>query len=206
MIQFISYIFLTIVLFSANAVAFGIDPILSKCKPVNLVASKIKLPEIIGVSNNLSKEIGSFDQKNNLIIEGRLLDAKCVPVTDALIYFWQDDLYQKYHEKIIPIYTTDYDKILLDRKLSGTGTAITDNLGNFHIITLPPQKSSVYMNIYIKHPDFSESFAKILLPKNLVQNSSVAPVIDKNVFSGVFVQGRYMVDITLNEVNLYRHY
>lgn len=117
-------------------------------------------PEIFEPSNNLLRRNGKnpiFCGKK-IIIKGRVVDNKCVPVSDAKVYLWQVGCDGKYPYK--PLRTkVNMSKFNLSKNAStfqGSGVATTNNKGEFTFITIYPTKSdskSPYINFRVSHRD-----------------------------------------------------
>lgn len=104
-------------------------------------------------TNNLVAQGHSTKKAQGKIImlQGRLLDVNCLPISNAVIYLWQGNFLgvKQYNN-------TDYHKH--DRNFQSTGTAITDNLGHFSFITIMPGvdgQTAPHVNMRIKHHFFS---------------------------------------------------
>lgn len=100
--------------------------------------------------NNLTRKPGSTLQADGevITIHGTLLDEACVPISDAIIELWQPNKngvyqYKKYGKN-------EKNKILNDENFIGSGTAVTNNLGEFSFVTIDSPK----INIRVRHEDF----------------------------------------------------
>ncbi len=90
--------------------------------------------ETIVSSNNLAlpegKAVSAHGQK--VYIYGRVLDKNCVPVSDVIVEIWQANPKGKY------VTSSLEDRLDPYPLFTGTGRAVTDNLGRFNFITLFP--------------------------------------------------------------------
>jgi protocatechuate 3,4-dioxygenase, beta subunit len=104
-------------------------------------------------TNNLRRKPGesniAFGQK--IQVKGKIIDSTCAPVTGAIVEIWQADGYgnmSNYKGE----QTVEYDTYF-----RGTGTAITDNLGNYEFITVLPgllKGRAPFINFRVRHADF----------------------------------------------------
>jgi len=109
---------------------------------------------VIIPSNKLALPAGkSAYPKGELIyLSGRVLDKNCVPVSGAIIDIWQTDPTGKY------VKSTLGDRASPDPHFTGSGRAVTDNLGRFNFVTLfpgPREKRAPHINLHITHEDFA---------------------------------------------------
>lgn len=141
-------------------------------------------------TNNLFRRVGSatYADGNQILIRGRLLDARCVPIANAVIEIYQADSRGNYFEESLPrstdksagskylsqnnLYThgpisldVDHESDsasglstsgpFFDSNFTGSGSAVTDNLGNFVFYTIIPGGIPPKIKFYIKHSEFS---------------------------------------------------
>jgi len=84
-------------------------------------------------------------------ISGRVLDMKCVPVSDAIVEIWQADPDGHY------VRSTLAERLSPAPVFTGSGRATTDNLGRFNFVTVFPgavQGRAPYIHFRIVHKDF----------------------------------------------------
>jgi protocatechuate 3,4-dioxygenase beta subunit len=84
-------------------------------------------------------------------ISGRVLDMKCVPVSDAIVDIWQADPEGKY------VSTTLGERLSPAPTFTGTGRATTDNLGRFNFVTIFPgtvNGRAPFIHVRVIHKDF----------------------------------------------------
>lgn len=143
------------------------DPVLSKCAWIAPMTPAITLPAEVNRNNNLRRKTGSgyFAKGEPLHFHGKLVDESCTPVSDAVITLWQADA----EGKILPEQ---------DKHFNGSGTAISDNLGQFDFLTVIPgafdtseEQSIPHLNIRIQHAHFPEFTSRIFLDPQLLQNT-----------------------------------
>ena len=151
---------LSIICFYTNVASSEYDKFypngLNNCKVTKSAINDYE-PNKFQITNNLLRLTGGQSRYcgQKIVIMGRVLDENCVPVSDAKVYLWQVGCDGKYP------YTTlrnriDKNMINLVNKSSftGSGTATTNNKGEFHFITIYP--ASVHhekpnVNIRVEH-------------------------------------------------------
>lgn len=141
--------------------------------PVNIsVAPSFRKPDQIEPTNNLRRKNGQYETAEGHYAEfrGVVRDRDCVPVKNAIVRLWQRDnngghieLYEYFAEdrRLHPDY---------DRHFAYSGTAVTDNRGEFSFLTvLPGTESPVlppHVNIEVTHDFFETLVTRIYLLPN----------------------------------------
>ncbi len=165
-------ILLYIVCFYAT-IALAVEPKfypnkLNRCKITNSIIDDYE-PKEFELSNNLLRKTGKEPAYcgTKIIIKGRLLDQNCVPVADAKVYLWQVGYDGKY--PYIPL-RTRIDKKMLNlaskSSFTGSGTATTNNKGEFYFVTIHPSKvhnKKANVNIRVEHRDLGQLQTKLYL-------------------------------------------
>ncbi len=123
--------------------------------PSRLFTSDLSMPDNFGTTNNLAKKAGSFYRAYGEIIyiQGTVSDSFGVPIHNAVIEIWQTNSAGKYHTLL------EDGSGYVDKFFSMSGRAISDNLGNYHFITIMPGASSgraPHININVYHPRFGK--------------------------------------------------
>ena len=126
-----------------------------KPTPARFFAADLSMPDIFSTTNNLAKKTGAFYRAFGEVIflQGTVTDSFAVPIEGATIEIWQTNSAGKYHTLLEP------DSEYVDRYFSMSGRAITDNLGNFHFITIMPGTNpgrAPHINMNIYHPKFGK--------------------------------------------------
>mgnify|MGYP000235323065 CR=1 FL=1 len=87
---FCASLFLTLY---SNCFAYA-DKVIERCKLTPVIFLPY-IPEKIAPYNNLLRTPGTPEVARGakIIIQGRVLDENCVPVTDALVEIWQEDAF-----------------------------------------------------------------------------------------------------------------
>ena len=123
--------------------------------PSRLFTADLSMPDSFGTTNNLAKKAGSFYRAYGEIIyvQGTITDSFGVPIHNAVIEIWQTNSAGKYHTLL------ESGSGYVDKFFSMSGRASSDNLGNYHFITIMPGATAgraphVNMNIY--HPRFGK--------------------------------------------------
>ena len=123
--------------------------------PSRLFTADLSMPDNFATTNNLAKKAGSFYRAYGEIIyiQGNVADSFGVPIHNAVIEIWQTNSAGKYHTLL------ESGSGYVDKFFSMSGRAISDNLGNYHFITIMPGATSgraphINMNVY--HPRFGK--------------------------------------------------
>lgn len=103
-------------------------------------------------SNKLSLPAGKsiYSPGQLVYLSGRVLDAHCVPVSDAIVDIWQTDaegrtVHASMGERLSPFPT-----------FAGSGRAVTDNLGRFNFVTVfpgPVDGRAPFIRVHVTHKD-----------------------------------------------------
>lgn len=148
----LTVLLISIIFLSSPASAGKYDNVLiDNCPTTPEVWQLVSAPEI-EKSNNLRRKTGSteFAKGDFIIIEGRLTDSNCVPISDAYIQIWHANSFGIYeHEK------GNFNK--KDKNFKGSGATITDNLGYYRFLTIFPGSingDAPHVNFIIQHKDF----------------------------------------------------
>jgi protocatechuate 3,4-dioxygenase beta subunit len=126
-----------------------------KPTPSRFFATELSMPDQFVTSNNLAKKVGSFYRAFGEIIflQGKVTDSFGVPIEGAIIEIWQTNAAGKYHSLLEP--NSEY----IDKHLNMSGRTITDNLGNYHFISIMPGASTgraPHINANIYHTKFGK--------------------------------------------------
>lgn len=111
------------------------------------------IPKKFHTTNNLVRKTGSFytAQGEIIFIKGTVTDSFGVPISGAVIEIWQTNSIGKYQS----ILSEDSD--FIDENFSGSGRAVSDNLGNYSFITIFPGsylERAPHINLNIYHSQF----------------------------------------------------
>jgi protocatechuate 3,4-dioxygenase beta subunit len=123
--------------------------------PSRLFTSDLSMPETFANTNNLAKKPGSFYRAYGEIIyiQGNVTDSFGVPIHNAVIEIWQTNSAGKYHTLL------ESGSGYIDKFFSMSGRAITDNIGNYHFITIMPGSTpgrAPHINMNIYHQRFGK--------------------------------------------------
>ncbi len=142
---------LPLILISSLALADD-EVMVSSCE-ITPTIWELKSPPEVVKNNNLRRKVGSseFAKGDFITIEGRVTDINCVPIEGVVVEIWQaNSLGVNQHDAGV------YDKI--DENFESTGTAVTDNLGNYKFLSIFPApsagKRAPHINFRLKHKDF----------------------------------------------------
>jgi protocatechuate 3,4-dioxygenase beta subunit len=126
-----------------------------KPTPERFFKADLSVPIKFGHTNNLAKKAGAFYRAFGeiIFIQGKVTDSFNVPISGAVIEIWQKNAAGKYHSLLEP------DSEYIDKYFSMSGRAITDNLGNYHFITIMPGSNpgrAPHINMNIYHQKFGK--------------------------------------------------
>lgn len=121
--------------------------------PSRFFSADLSMPETFASTNNLAKKTGAFYRAFGEVIflQGTISDSFGVPIDNAVIEIWQTNAAGKYHTLLEP------NSAYIDKYFNMSGRAITDNLGNYHFITIMPGSSpgrAAHINMNIYHSKF----------------------------------------------------
>lgn len=112
-------------------------------------------------SNNLVLPAGKsvYADGQRLFISGRVLDKNCVPVSDAIVEIWQVNTDGQY------VTATLSDRMSPYPYFTGSGRAVTDNLGQFTFVTVFPgtenDRTAPHINFHVTQNSFHEIYTKM---------------------------------------------
>jgi len=182
---------------------------LNRCKITRNIFNDYE-PKVFEPTNNLLRKTGKLSKfyGEKILIKGKVLDQNCVPVADAKVYLWQAGSGGKYPYEALK---TRIDKKRFtsksDSSFTGSGTATTNNKGEYYFISMLPYKSSRYLrsaNIRVEHPSLTTLETRLdLSNKNMCGNEcgEVNPILiepQENMVS-------YCFDLVLQGTTLKRY-
>ena len=123
--------------------------------PSRFFTADLSMPDVFGTTNNLAKKVGSFYRAFGevIFVQGSITDSFGVPITGVVVEIWQTNSAGKYHTLLEP--GSEY----IDKHFSMSGRTITDNLGNYHFITIMPGSNpgrAPHINMNVYHPKFGK--------------------------------------------------
>ncbi len=126
-----------------------------KPTPSRFFSADLSMPDNFVTSNNLAKKVGAFYRAFGEIIfvQGVLSDSFNLPISGAVVEIWQTNAAAKYHTLLEP--GSEY----IDRYFNMSGRTVTDNLGNYHFITIMPGSNpgrAPHINMNIYHQKFGK--------------------------------------------------
>ncbi len=121
--------------------------------PSRFFTADLSMPNVFATSNNLAKKTGSFYRAFGeiIFIQGTVVDSFNVPIEGVVVEIWQTNAAGKYHTLLEP--NSEY----IDKYFSMSGRAITDNMGNYHFITIMPGSNpgrAPHINMNVYNPKF----------------------------------------------------
>lgn len=156
------------------------------------------IPTHFNKSNNLRRLTGSpmVSEGKLIYISGIATDKHCVPIQNARISIWHVDAYGH-----------DHKAYLSDEHFAGTGTAITDNVGNYNFITIVPGEYSnkeYAINITVHHSDFIPLDTRMFFSNKSQQLQKFDPNIAQRLVLNRHSDNQYKFDISLNGSSFYK--
>jgi protocatechuate 3,4-dioxygenase beta subunit len=141
------------------------------CKPTATVkVQNYPGASSIVTSNNLvqpaGKSVAAEGQK--LIIKGRVLDSRCMPIPEMVVELWQNSPTGRW------LLAGDRDLATPDPVFAGVGRTYTDNEGRFTFITAFPAplgKSAPFVNVKVKGYGMAD-FSTALFFENDARNDN----------------------------------
>lgn len=136
-----------------------------KPTPPRFFSADISMPTKFATTNNLVKKVGEFYRSYGEVIflQGTITDSFGVPIEGAIVEIWQTNAAGKYHTLLEP------DSEYVDKYFSMSGRATSDNLGNYHFITIMPGANpgrAPHINMNIYHPKFGKLETEMYFPKH----------------------------------------
>lgn len=175
-------------------------------------------------NNNLRRRTGAGVVADGIYteIQGQVLDRFCVPVANAVIQLWQTDSSGHYQEFYVKRSAWDIVDKHFDPNFGYTGTARTDNMGNFTFLTIFPGfygQKAPHLNVTVSHDGFATLSTQLFFehhPRNATdpELSQLSPAKQQLLM----LQGqplsldyseqgrRYTIRITLDGVDKYQRY
>ncbi len=145
----------------------------NKCKPSKNYIDNYE-PTIFNTNNNLLNSYDNMPQlcSDQIIIRGRVLDENCNPVVDAKVQVWQVGCDGKY--PYMPLKNRSNKKLInLNPQSSflGSGTATTNNLGEFKFITMMPVRPHFnYINLRVLAKNLGTVQTRLFINYKLATN------------------------------------
>ena len=150
---------------------------LNHCKVTRNIFSDYE-PKLFESTNNLLRKTGKLSKfyGEKILIKGKVLDQNCVPVADAKVYLWQMGSDGKYPYEPLK---TRVDKTRFtdksDSSFTGSGTATTNNKGEYYFISMLPYKSSHHLrsaHVRVEHHSLATLQTRLdLSDKNICANT-----------------------------------
>lgn len=179
-----------------------------KPTPSRFFTSDLSIPERFTTTNNLAKKVGSFYRASGEVIflQGTITDSFGVPIFGAIIEIWQTNAAAKYHTLLEP--GSEY----IDKYFNMSGRAITDNLGNYHFISIMPGSNpgrAPHINMNIYHPKFGKIETEMYFAKHpynkddyqyLAYNSDERKMVTAKVHNSDMMNSRSIKVATFNLV------
>lgn len=157
----------------AQAQGLPPDKYLSDCSitPAIVGAGK-SYPGKAGIvpSNKLALPAGKavYAPGELIYLSGRVLDQNCVPISDALVEIWQTNPYGSY------TVASPGARVNAKPVFSGTGRAVTDNLGRYNFVTLfpgPYDNRAPHIHVKVSHVHFKTLDTEIFFQQDTRNNS-----------------------------------
>ncbi len=123
--------------------------------PSRFFTADLSMPEKFSTTNNLAKKVGAFYHSFGEIIfvQGVVTDSFGIPIDGAIIEIWQTNAAGKYHSLL------ESNSQYVDKFFNMSGRTVTDNLGNYHFITIMPGSNpgrAPHINMNVYHTQFGK--------------------------------------------------
>ena len=176
------------------------------CKITPEIYQYSDIPEYFNSYNTLQRKIGlPFVADGRVItIKGILTDENCVPIQGAIISMWNFNAYGKYQYDDF----NDQDPGI-DKNFAGTGTMITNNLGEFDFITIFPGEYTnkpPFINFQVKHDDFISFDTRLFFSNKHPDLKIFDPKIAQRLVAKKTSNDEYEFNMTLVGTNNYLRY
>jgi protocatechuate 3,4-dioxygenase beta subunit len=191
---------------------------LKTCTPTPAVLHSVTVPPIYK-SNNLRRRTGyaTYASGKFITIRGVLTDKNCVPISNATIQIWHADSHGIYKSAIKNDYLNDrkmYGDSMTrfqsskpfnsgsDKNFTGSGSAVTDNLGRFVFLTIMPGSVSdkdPFISMRVIHRDFQD--LDTIMHFNQRNHDGNLAVPEPEVYKSNPKEAVYLYNIVLPEAN-----
>lgn len=169
-------------------------------------------------SNKLALPAGKsiYADGELVYISGRVLDKKCVPVSDAIIDIWQTDPEGHY------VKSTLGERLSPHPTFAGSGRATTDNLGRFNFVTIFPGAvagRAPFIHVHVTRKDFPALDTEMFFSEDKRNNTdpvytSLSPIQQTALTAKVWQRDvnnpdeglAAAWDISLDGTNRWRHF
>lgn len=203
------HLFLLVICFSAE-LSFADE--LGRCHKTPDIWELFSLPKSYQ-SNDLTRREGAaeFAKGKFIKIKGKVFDSNCVPVSGATIRIWQANANGIYQ------FLVGNEK-LMDKNFTGSGTAITDNLGEYVFYSVYPgavKNEAPSIIFQVEREGFSKLETRMFFPgeknqKDKLLTNSVAKDLRKFLIAqkvGKELEYEvYRFNVTLKGYNIYKEY
>lgn len=214
MFRRISYVFVLFFL-CVPAISYA-DSVLLQCSVTPSASPFVEAPKEIVLTNNLRRRTALIQVAEGEVIyfQGRVVDEHCVPVSGAAVTIW--------HADSKGYYVGDEDEADWDQYFSGSGVAVTDNLGRYYFISVSPGSvdgGAPTIHLRVEHSDFELFETDVFLDDKLPVDLADMPYLDFTVdtlnaltaFSEPIdrlkdVGQKYSFPVTLSEKSLLRRF
>lgn len=167
-------------------------------------------PEEFQLSNNLLRSTGQKPMYcgTRIIIKGKLMDERCVPVSDAKVYLWQVGCDGKYPYSPL---RGRVNKKMFNRTskstFTGSGIATTNNKGEFYFVTIYPgvmNNKSANLNIRVEHRDLGQLQTKLYL-SNVVASTGQCEEASSAVSAALDYSQTYNFEVVMKGQTLRKY-
>jgi protocatechuate 3,4-dioxygenase beta subunit len=193
-----------------------VDGMVSQCSPYPVISNRAQMPLKFNTTNNLTVDVSGFynAEGQKITIYGRVMDAACVPISDAKIYIWQVNKsgYVQYQTQAKGASKPKW----VDPNFNGTGISNSDNMGRFNFTTIMPGSYSHYtphINIMIEHPTLKTLYSKVYFPREVgekikdahsINNTKIATQVSAVLATDN--ENTYFIDVTIRQSLPHREY
>lgn len=182
------------------------DEVIINCKVTPEIYHVDNIPKNFSSFNNLRRKPGSpIVAEGRLInISGKLVDKNCVPIQNAKVSIWHMNAYGDYQYD-----DSDHRIAHIDPNFSGSGSIVTNNMGEFSFITILPGEFTnkiPFIDFKIEHEDFLPFETRMFFSDKSPELKKFNKEIAKRLVAVAMPDNRYEFNITLSGSNIYRRY
>lgn len=197
------FILQSILVLLVSVQGFCSDNTIKTCQVTPAIWADFPPPNFT-TSNNLRKKNGSYKFANGDFINiiGKVFDQNCIPVTGAVVRIWQANAYGVFE---------DDDKIFdnKDENFAGSGTSITNNLGEYSFFTVMPgafKNRAPHIKFSIYHKDLPVFETEMFFPNQNLTDKDLVLKKHINANDRKLLLAKHIGYDTIKNADIYEFY